>query len=412
MNFLQKTLGTLTGTSIPYTFGDKLVPSIASDPSRSTSIWTVYEGTSDKDSSEVTIFEFDLRQPYNAKYVQFAKNALKRLRSLSLLPGVLTVVDTIENDAHLYIITERARPLEDMLDLDFPEEDIPSEILLLGIYQIANALKFVNVEGSSVHGNVCKSSIFVNQSGEWKLGGFELLANLKERDFSTISMANQLPSFQDSLMPPEFKNNGASFLSSAKGNQASKFDSFKLGVLLYELFTSGSKVREIGDMTNLHSVPRSLTSHLKKLINQSVTVRYSIEQFIKVGETSFFDIGLISIYKEFSELALKTNEEKIEIFQALEEIPILPKGFFYYKILPQLVIIFSQIKTNENNLQSMILFLILKNGISLKPEQFSSRVKPVVFKAFTLPDRAIRITLLNALPDMIENITNYERRDS
>ncbi|GME68019.1 unnamed protein product [Ambrosiozyma monospora] len=59
----------------------------------------------------------------------------------------------------------------------------------------------------------------------------------------------------------------------------------------------------------------------------------------------------------------------------------------------------------------MILFLILKNGISLQPEQFSSRVKPVVFKAFTLPDRAIRITLLNALPDMIENITNYEVQD-
>jgi hypothetical protein len=42
------------------------------------------------------------------------------------------------------------------------------------------ALKFINTSGASTHGNLRPSSIFTSPSGEWKLGGFELLSTLRD----------------------------------------------------------------------------------------------------------------------------------------------------------------------------------------------------------------------------------------
>lgn len=43
-------------------------------------------------------------------------------------------------------------------------------------------LKFINDDASSVHGAVRASSVFISESGEWKLGGFDILSSMKEDD--------------------------------------------------------------------------------------------------------------------------------------------------------------------------------------------------------------------------------------
>lgn len=40
----------------------------------------------------------------------------------------------------------------------------------------------MNEEALSIHGNVRTSSIFISQSGEWRLGGLEVLSSMKEDD--------------------------------------------------------------------------------------------------------------------------------------------------------------------------------------------------------------------------------------
>jgi hypothetical protein len=45
-------------------------------------------------------------------------------------------------------------------------------------------LSFVNDQAASTHGNVNVDSIFLSPSGEWKLGGFEVLSN--PRDESAV----------------------------------------------------------------------------------------------------------------------------------------------------------------------------------------------------------------------------------
>lgn len=42
------------------------------------------------------------------------------------------------------------------------------------------ALSFVNDQAASTHGNVHVDSIFLSPSGEWRLGGFEVLSNPKD----------------------------------------------------------------------------------------------------------------------------------------------------------------------------------------------------------------------------------------
>lgn len=41
-------------------------------------------------------------------------------------------------------------------------------------------VKFINDEASSVHGNLKVASVYTTESGEWKLGGFEVLSNVKD----------------------------------------------------------------------------------------------------------------------------------------------------------------------------------------------------------------------------------------
>lgn len=43
-------------------------------------------------------------------------------------------------------------------------------------------VKFINDEASSVHGSLKVASVYTSESGEWKLGGFEVLSNIKDDD--------------------------------------------------------------------------------------------------------------------------------------------------------------------------------------------------------------------------------------
>jgi SCY1-like protein 1 len=45
---------------------------------------------------------------------------------------------------------------------------------------LQRTLKFVNGEATSIHGLIKVGSIFTSESGEWKLGGFEILSSVKD----------------------------------------------------------------------------------------------------------------------------------------------------------------------------------------------------------------------------------------
>ena len=50
------------------------------------------------------------------------------------------------------------------------------------VYVWQKTLKFINGDAASVHGAIRVSSIFTSESGEWKLGGLDVLSSMKEDD--------------------------------------------------------------------------------------------------------------------------------------------------------------------------------------------------------------------------------------
>jgi hypothetical protein len=55
-----------------------------------------------------------------------------------------------------------------------------SELNLNLLFQ--QTIKFINDEASSVHGALRVGSIYTSESGEWRLGGFEVLSSMKDDD--------------------------------------------------------------------------------------------------------------------------------------------------------------------------------------------------------------------------------------
>lgn len=123
---------------------------------------------------EVSVFMYDIRAGSDAK-LELAKAAVKRLKTLRH-PSVLQFLDSLETDKVLYVATEYVEPFGTYapgMQLEAGQRDL---YLAWGLFQITRALSFLNNDGNLRHNNVSCWSVFVNGSGEWKLGGLEYVS--------------------------------------------------------------------------------------------------------------------------------------------------------------------------------------------------------------------------------------------
>ncbi|ODQ79017.1 hypothetical protein BABINDRAFT_162088 [Babjeviella inositovora NRRL Y-12698] len=391
MNFLAKKLGTLTGFSIPYNFlGEPLVVE---------SVWKVYHGTKVEDGAKVTIFEFNLKDNANQRNVPLARNAYKKLKSIRF-PGILHIVDFIENDSYLYVISEPVTPLRQIL----VDAEVSPEVKLFGLYQLAKTMRFVNKDAGFVHGNVGVDQIYVTQQGDWKLSGFEMMTNLTSDPDQPIYRFSQPFAV---LQPPEAER-GMEGIRKAPV----KYDSFRFGCLIYELFNG--KAYQLRELASTGKIPATLIPAYKRLV-ASFSLRSTIEMFYHSGETTFFHTPLIHFDAELTELAYGENEAKLaflaNLSAELAQIPQFPPGFVEYKILPELVKLFNTNTEPANT--PLILSHILQFSAGLPPTspEYATLVKPIIFKAFTLADRVTRLQLLNALPLLVTTLTKADISD-
>ena len=102
-----------------------------------------------------------------------ARNAVRKLRTLRH-PGIIKVLEVIETESNVYVITEKVTPL----GWHVRRKSLSEETIKWGLYTVSSTLKFVNDDASSVHGSVRVSSIYTSESGEWKLGGFDILSSI------------------------------------------------------------------------------------------------------------------------------------------------------------------------------------------------------------------------------------------
>jgi len=231
---------------------------------------------------------------------------LRKLRTLRH-PGIIKVIDTIESDAFIYIATERVIPLT----WHVRRKSLTEETIKWGLYTVAKTLAFINGDATSIHGSVRVSSVFTTESGEWKLGGFDILSSVKEDDAVVYSYGSLVPDF-GRYAPPEIAKSGWEAL---KRNPLPAVDAYSFGILIYEVFNTTFTGTD--QLTQAKSVPPTMQQSYKRLISANPKVRISVTQFLEQGQRSggFFETPLIHLTEGIENLGLKDEAEREEFLR-------------------------------------------------------------------------------------------------
>ncbi|KAL1626057.1 Nuclear aminoacylation-dependent tRNA export pathway component [Diplodia seriata] len=385
MDFLKSAVASAIskGPAFGYSFGDRV------DVDQS--IWTLYNGTKRDDGSKCSIFSFDIAA--NKSCLPLAKNALRKLRTIRH-PGVIKVLDTVETETYIYIATERLVPLS----WHTRRRALAQETIKWGLHNVAKTLKFLNGEASSVHGCVRVSSIFTGESGEWKLGGFDILSSMKEDDAVIYSFGGLVPD-ANRYAPPEISKGGWDVI---KNNPITAIDAYGFGTVVFETFNGSFQGTD--QLGQIKSIPPTMQQSYRRLINPSPKARSSVGQFLDQGQRAggFFQTPLISLTEGIENLGLKGEVERDELLSQLEDVSDdFPEEFFRMKVLPELL------KSVEFGGGGPKVFgLVMKIASKLADEEYDAQITPVIVRLFQSPDRAIRVCLLDNLPLMIDHLSN------
>ncbi|KAF7550978.1 hypothetical protein G7Z17_g5324 [Cylindrodendrum hubeiense] len=362
MNFLKSAVASAIsqGPPFPYNFGDIV--------DIDESIWTLYNGTKREDSSNCSIFSFDITA--NRSQLPLAKNALKKLRTLRH-PGVIKVLDAVETETYIYIATERVVPLR----WHVRRKSLSPETIKWGVHSIARTIKFINDEASSIHGCLKVGSVYTSESGEWKLGGFDVLSSVKDDESIIYTYGSMVPD-AGRYAPPELARGGWEVI---KKNPHTAVDAFNLGALLFEVFNGEySGADQAGQTKN---IPPTMHSSYKRLCNANPKARTTVGNFLDQGNRagSFFDSSLIKLTEGIDNLDIKSAEEREEFLTGLDEISDdFPEEFFKMKIMPELM------KSAEfGGGGPKAVGVVLKIATKLSAEDFESKITPFVMSGFT-----------------------------
>ncbi|KAL3460753.1 armadillo-type protein [Aspergillus heterothallicus] len=384
MDFLKSAVASAIakGSSFPYSLGDRV--------DINDSIWTLHNATKREDGSSCSIFTFEIAP--NKSRLPLAKNAVRKSRTLRH-PGVLKVLDTIETETTIYIVTERVVPLS----WHVKRRSISEETAKWGLYTVASTLKFINGDASSVHGAIRASSVFTSESGEWKLGGFDILSSMNDGQAVIYTYGSLVPDAAR-YTPPEIVKGG---WDAVKRHPLTAVDSYGLAILIYEVFNgSFTGGDQVGKTTN---IPPSMHQSYKRLGTANPKIRLSAAHFVEQGKKSggFFETPLIRLTDDIDSLGLKSDAEREEFLNELDGLSDdFPEDFFKMKVLPELL---KSVEFGGGG--PKVLSAILKIGGKLSQDEFNSKLTPVIVRLFGNPDRAIRVCLLDHLPVMIENLS-------
>ena len=383
MNFLKSAVASAItqGPPFPYSFGDKVDVDV--------SIWTLYNGTRREDGSNCSIFSFDVVA--NKSRLPIAKNALKKLRTMRH-PGVIKVLDTVETETYIYIATERVVPLR----WNVRRKTLTPETIKWGLCNVARTIKFINEEGSSVHGSLSVASVYTSESGEWKLGGFEVLSNVKDDDAVIYTYGSLVPD-SGRYTPPELARSG---WDAIKRSPHTAVDSYNFGTLIFEVFNGDFHGADQAGQTK--GIPPSMHASYKRLVNANPKARITVGAFLEQGRRSggFFDSVLIKLTEGIENLGVKSAREKDEFLDDLDQLTDdFPEDFFKMKVLPELL---KAVEFGGGGPKAFS--VVMKISTKLSDDDFTARVQPVVIRLFANPDRAIRVCLLENLPLMIDRL--------
>ncbi|KAF9484514.1 ARM repeat-containing protein [Pholiota conissans] len=406
MDYLR-TLGSAAVSTLVQKSGLNLPFSLGSKVAQVEAYYTLYDATKRDDGSPVSVFEYDLSDSSKKNIKTFAHNSVRKLRT-TRHPDVLKFMDAIESDSTIYIMTERVRPLSSVLaHYASKSAQEKEDWLLWGLHRISVPLTFLNDQCVSTHGKICTSSIFLSPSGEWKLGGFELLSNPREDSAVLYTMGGLLPG-SSAWAPPEVKKGG---WSKTKESDPAAADAYALGLLLHAVFNPTHPTPPTAEPphpppapSSRGAIPTSLFPHFKRLLNPNPKGRLNAKGFLEIGmaDTGFFHNNrLVKVCAGLDNFALSSEAEKTQFLKALKEsASSFPPEFASFKVLPSLI---SALEYGGAS-GATILPLVLQFGANVSPEDYPKLILNSIIKLYASPDRGLRMALLEHLPEYIDKL--------
>ncbi|GBC08197.1 hypothetical protein RclHR1_07960013 [Rhizophagus clarus] len=375
--------------SFPYNIGEKV------DSFEGVSIWSLHDGTKKEDGTPVSVFTFDCNKQRDR--IPLAKNAFKKFRTIRH-PDLLKYLDGVETETYIYIVTEYVSPLKDQLKL---HED--NNLKLWGLYKVGSALKFLNNDCSIIHGNVRISSIFTNKAGEWKLAGFELMSSNKEEN-PVIYTYGGLVFDSAKYASPEVSKNSWNIL---KEQEVWVTDSWNYGTLIYEVYNG--EFTSAKQLDNISSIPQAICDQYRQLVTTNPKLRLSTSSFIEDGLNpgGFFQNDLVQVNLFLENMNIKEAKEKEIFFKKLNNcIDNFPEEICKYKILPELI---NALEYGSGG--AKVLPPIIKIGNSLSSTEYEQVIVTAIVKMFAVPDRTIRLSLLENMGSFIDKLSNKTVND-
>ena len=372
----------VSGTNLPFETGAEFTSVRGKMP------WKMHAGT--KDGADVSIFLYDLKEKKSEAELAQVRNAMRRLRTIKH-PYLLKCLDAGESTDNkgggvIYIVTEPVQPLCEVIEA---LQATPGGIAW-GIYTLAAAVKFLNMDCNIIHGQVCMPSLFVDKGMDWKLGGFELLTEANGADEGYFSSAKEtLPRFYQS---PELGRGQVDVLKRIPVAA----DWWALGCTVYEVFCGA--IKSFADLKNLSDMPHVLQEDFKRMLSSNPQSRLRPAELLA---NPIFEEEYVSLQLFLETLNVKDSVEKDRFFSKLaERVPNLPKPAAQWKVLPAL----------NNSLEygggsARALEPLLKIAAVLNEEEYQQQVVPTVVKLFSNTDRQMRIPLLERLPMMVEHLS-------
>ncbi|KAG8182070.1 hypothetical protein JTE90_008606 [Oedothorax gibbosus] len=366
-------------------FGYELLNQV--EISQEFSIWKIHNGKKKVSGEPVTIFVFEAASVETQTLLEIAKSAVKRLKTLRH-PSILTYVDSLETDKLVYLVVEPVEPLDVFLSKNTYTPDQKSLALSWGLHQVASGLAFLNKDCSLSHNNICRSSVFVDRAGEWRLFGLEYVAPSKEAFPVKVLPALRI------YNPPEADT------SRTEEHPPWAYDSWGLGCLIWEAFNV--TLYKVSALKNTGKIPSNLSPSYCELVCANPKSRPSSITFLKKASkgSGYFKNKFVDTMLFLREIHIKENDEKLNFFNNLpSSLDTFPQDICLYKVLPELVNAFEY-----GNAGSSVLTPMFKLGKLLPEDEYQKRIVPCIVKMFSSKDRATRAKLLQQIEQFIDHI--------
>lgn len=354
------------------------------------SIWKLHKARRKSSGELFSVFVLDCRNGVGSEaQMELAKASVKRLKTVRH-PNILTYVDSLQGDKVIYLVTEYVEPLETRITSSSFSNRKGLLSSAWGIYQLARALSFLNNDCGFTHHSVCLSSVFVNQAGEWKLGGVEYVTNA-----SSESQPIKIIPLLDKYDPPE--KNDSVRLKSAKTWSA---DMWGLGCLIWEVFNGN--MSKPAQMKTPGKVPKDLVPLYCELIGANPASRPSPSDFLSRcrADRGYLKNNFIDTLLFLEEIQIKDATERTRFFNSLpQNVDDFPEEICRYKILPQLLSAFEY-----GGAGPAILTPLFKLGKLLPDDEYQKNIIPCVVKLFSSSDRATRAKLLQQVEQFVDHL--------